>query len=340
MKMTRRAAWVGAAMLAAAIGTTAHAGTESTAPKLSFALVGDMPYAADQVPQFDALVDHVNADPTVRFMIHVGDVKGGGERCDDTLLQQRFAQIARVKVPVVYTPGDNEWTDCHRTAAGAFLPTERLAFLRKLAYPVPGQTLGQTPARVQTQAADPAFATYVENTMFVRSDVVFAAVHVVGSSNNLAPWSGIDPADTSTTPRPDRIAEYEGRRAAALAWIDRAFDEADRRAAVGVVLAWQANPGIDTLPGDPLRNGFEELLAEVKTRALAFGKPVLLVQGDNHELILDQPLARDAEPTPKVPKFQRLQGIGAPRIHWVKVQIDPRSPSVFAVQPQWVPGNP
>ena len=40
------------------------------------------------------------------------------------------AQIAgfpAVADPVVYTPGDNEWTDCHRASAGGYLPTERLA---------------------------------------------------------------------------------------------------------------------------------------------------------------------------------------------------------------------
>ena len=46
------------------------------------------------------------------------------------------------KDPLVYTPGDNEWTDCHRTNNGSYLPTERLAKLRELFYPAPGVTLG------------------------------------------------------------------------------------------------------------------------------------------------------------------------------------------------------
>ncbi|MEU6787396.1 hypothetical protein ABZ912_50105 [Nonomuraea angiospora] len=32
--------------------------------------------------------------------------------------------------PFVLTPGDNEWTDCHRTAAGGYAPTERLDAVR------------------------------------------------------------------------------------------------------------------------------------------------------------------------------------------------------------------
>ena len=43
---------------------------------------------------------------------------------------------------VVLTPGDNEWTDCHRVAAGEYQPLERLAKLREVFYPVPGMTIG------------------------------------------------------------------------------------------------------------------------------------------------------------------------------------------------------
>lgn len=336
--MQRWAGLLSLAATAACAQTPPNAGASEL--PLSIALVGDLPYNSTQLPQFDALVDHINADRSVRLVLHVGDVKGGSERCDDTLLQQRQAQIQRVQAAVVYTPGDNDWTDCHRTNNGSYLPTERLSFLRKLFFPQPGLSGGQKPIRVETQSKQSGYADFVEHQLFVRSNVVFAALHVVGSSNNLAPWTGYDASDSTTAPRADRIAEVEARRAATLAWIDRAFDEAASRQAAGVVLFWQANPGIDKLAGDPLRTGFEEVLAKVKERSLAFAKPVLLLHGDNHELIFDQPLARDAEPAPKVPKFQRVQGIGSPRLHWVKIEVNPRSPALFSVTPQWVPGNP
>jgi Calcineurin-like phosphoesterase len=326
---------------AAALTLAAAAGGAAASElPFSFALVGDMPYNTTQIPQFDTLIDHINADPRVRFVLHVGDAKGGSERCDDTLLQQRLAQLQRVQRALVFTPGDNDWTDCHRTNNGAYLPTERLDFLRRTFFPKPGLSLGQQPIRVESQSSQPAYASFVENTLFVRGNVVFAGLHVVGSANNLAPWTGFDPADSTAAPRPDRIAEVEARRAAVLAWADRSFDEATARGAAGVVLFWQANPGIEKPLGDPSRTGFEEILAKVKERSLAFGKPVLLLHGDFHELVFDQPLARDAEPAPKVPKFQRLQGIGSPRMHWVKIEVDPRSAGLFSVQPQWVPGNP
>ena len=36
---------------------------------------------------------------------------------------------------MIYVPGDNEWTDCHRANNGGYDPLERLAFLRAMFYP-------------------------------------------------------------------------------------------------------------------------------------------------------------------------------------------------------------
>ncbi len=305
----------------------------------SLALIGDMPYAAAQLAPFDGLIADINADESVRFVLHAGDIKGGSERCDDSLIRARHAQLGMLRAPLVYTPGDNEWTDCHRVNNGSYFPLERLAFLRQLFFPNPARSGGARPIRLSPQSSQPGYEAYVENALFVKRGVVFATLHVVGSSNNLAPWNGFDPADSAANPRADRLAEFAAREAAALAWIDQAFDTAQAEDAVGVLLLMQANPGIDRLPGDPLRVGFEAVLAKLKARALAFGKPVVLAHGDNHELIIDQPLYRDAEPVPKVPLLTRVQGIGSPRIHWVKVSVDPRSRGVFRFEPQLVKGN-
>ncbi|MGW0200635.1 hypothetical protein [Nonomuraea sp. NPDC003201] len=55
--------------------------------------------------------------------------------------------------PFVLTPGDNEWTDCHRTAAGGYVPTERLDAVRTFFYPKAGHTLGRNSTGVRTQPA-------------------------------------------------------------------------------------------------------------------------------------------------------------------------------------------
>lgn len=305
-------------------------------PPLSLAVVGDMPYSLAEERQFDVLIDAVNRDPQIGLVIHLGDIKAGGERCDDALLLARLQQIRRFLAPVVFTPGDNEWTDCHRESAGRYLPTERLAFLRRHFFPDPTRSLGDRPLALKPQSATTGFETFVENSLFVRDRVVFATVHVVGSHNGLAPWDGIDPQDSERVPRVDRLAEVRGREAAALAWIDRAFDEAARRDAAGVLLAWQANPEFERSPTHPSRAGFNAVLQRLAERTRAFGRPVLLVQGDHHELIVDRPWARSGPHGAPLPQFRRVQGYGSPQVHWVRIGIDPDAPGVFSVQPMRV----
>jgi hypothetical protein len=305
----------------------------------AFALIGDMPYGETQLRGVDAMLADINADRSVRFVMHAGDIKGGGERCDDALIEARFRQLQQLDRALIYTPGDNEWTDCHRANNGGYVPTERLAFVRRVFFAQPAQSGGRRAIAVSPQSAVPGFEPFVENVLFVHDKVVFATLHVVGGNNDLAPWSGIDIGDSAAAPRADRKAEFEARQAAALAWVDRAFDEAAARAAAGVFLLMQANPGIEQLPGHAQRTGFEPVLAKLKTRALAFGKPVVLAHGDFHEFLIDMPLYRDAEPAPKVPRFTRIQGFGSPRLHWVKVVVDPRSDAVFRFEPQLVPAN-
>ncbi|MGH8968790.1 MAG: metallophosphoesterase, partial [Actinomycetes bacterium] len=150
---------------------------------LTVAVMGDTPYGDAQRAAFPRLVSRINADPGVGLVLHAGDVKSGASTCSNA----RFADLAGLfgtfSDPFVLTPGDNEWTDCHKAAAGRYVPTERLEAVRRTFFPVPGRTLGVSAMSVLSQASDPGHASYVENVMFERSRVVFASVHVVGSKN-------------------------------------------------------------------------------------------------------------------------------------------------------------
>jgi len=312
----------------------------------AFAAIGDMPYAEGQVPVVDGLLADMDADPQVDFVIHVGDLKGGGERCDDALLESRHRQLQALRKPWLYTPGDNEWTDCHRAAGGRYLPTERLAFLRRLFFPQPGRSGGTPPLALDSQASMAGHEPYVENSMFVHRRVLVATLHVPGSRNGLEPWLGIDPADSDARPRPDRAAEVRAREAAALAWLDRAFRRARAADAIGVVLAFHANPGFERGAGSAPRTGFEPLLQRLRQHVQAFGRPVLVVHGDHHQLIVDRPWAGEAAGSggadgadaaaagSGLRRLQRVQVYGHPWLYWVKLRVDPASPDVFAVEPR------
>lgn len=306
----------------------------------SFALIGDVPYGAATEPQFDRVIDAINATPRVRFVLHTGDIKAGSERCDDALLQRRFDQYQRFAKPFVFTPGDNEWTDCHRTNNGNYLPTERLDKVRSLFFPQPGVTTGR-PARVATQASVPGFETFVENTMWAFGGTTMGTVHVVGSNNGYAPWSQIDPSDSYETPRADRVAEVEARIAAAVAWIDTIFDRATIDRSAGVLVAMQANPNFELPPADRERQGFNAVLERITARAIAFGKPVVIAHGDSHYYRVDKPLLA---PTPAnglqlLERVTRAENFGSQYVHWLEVAVDPRDPEVFRFRPHLIEAN-
>jgi hypothetical protein len=300
-----------------------------TAP-FALGFIGDMPYGAAQETRFTRVVDEINGDPDVDFVMHAGDIKAGSERCDETLIRRRFAMYETIRRPFIFTPGDNEWTDCHRVNNGSYYPLERLDFLRTLFYPTIGLTTGGQIRRVRSQAEGGAFPEFVENVLFVKNSVLFASVHVVGSNNNLDPWSGIDPADSFQTPRADRLAEFQRREQAALAWLDEIFG-AESAGTRGILIMIQANPNFQLPSTDQQRQGFNQFLTRLSQRAQQYGRPVLLAHGDNHVFFQDKPL-------PNL-RFSRMQTFGEQQVHWVKIHVDPRSSGVFAIEPKVVAQN-
>lgn len=307
----------------------------------SFALIGDTPYGAAREPMFDRVIQDINRNHQVRFVVHTGDIKAGSERCDDALFIHRFEQFETFDVPFILTPGDNEWTDCHRTSNGGYLPTERLARLREIFYPEAGVTTGGRKARVESQARMPGHEAYVENTLWQFAGTVMGTIHVVGSNNDLAPWNQIDPNDSYESPRADRIAEFEARQAAALAWINAIFDRATATGARGVLIAMQANPNFDLDATDRQREGFNAVLDLITTRAIAFAKPVVIAHGDSHYFRVDKPLAAATvnAGVQTIENVTRVENFGSQNVHWVEVSVDPRDENVFSFRQHIVEAN-
>ena len=294
----------------------------------AFGFIGDMPYGAVREAPFARLVAEINRDNDVDFVMHAGDIKAGSERCDDSLIQHRFDLYQTFQRASVFTPGDNEWTDCHRVNNGQYNPLERLAFVRSTFFPRAGQTTGGQIRPVRSQADGNAYPEFVENVMFAKHSVMFATVHVVGSNNNLEPWLGISPTDSCSSPRADRIAEFERRQDAALAWLDEVFAAAaDTK---GLFLMIQANPY--NQPSNPAcPGGFQEFLARLESRAQQYGRPVVLAHGDDHFFVLDHPMSNLL--------LSRLQTFGEGQVHWIKVRVDPRSSGVFSIEQRVVKSN-
>jgi hypothetical protein len=220
------------------LGAPAVAAASGGGTPFTFAVLGDTPYGAADVARFPGIVDQVNADPDVRLVAHLGDIKSGSTVCDDAYFAAVRAQFDRFEDPLVYTPGDNEWTDCHRPSNGAYDPLERLQALRAVFFDRPGHALGkQQGLTSQRRQGLP------ENVSFTRAGVAFAAVHVVGSNDGLAPWTG------RTEPTAAQVAEQRQRSAGAVQLVRRTFAQAKGKRAV--VLMMQA----DMFEGAPSEAG-------------------------------------------------------------------------------------
>jgi hypothetical protein len=249
----------------------------------TFAVIGDIPYGDAQIENFPNVIAQINADPAVQWVDHLGDIKSGSSVCSDdyfAMIKQRFDTFAD---PLVYTPGDNEWTDCHRPNNGPYNPLERLAAVRSVFFPNPGTTLGRHPGTVSSQAA----VGLPENVKWERAGVAFTAVNIPGSNNSLAPWTG------NTAPTPEQTAEVLARTAADIQLIHDTFATAKAHHDKAVTLLTQADMFDPTVTSPKFADyfGYQALIASIARESAAFRGSVYLFNGDSHVYNSDRPLA-------------------------------------------------
>ena len=292
--------------LALAAGLALGSGPAAAEP-VRFLAFGDMPYDwPKDLARFAGLIDAGNGlEPD--FMVHVGDIKGGGAPCTEEAYRTVLDLMQRSEPPLIYTPGDNEWTDCRRPSAGSYDPAERLSVLRGMFFP-PGRTLGR-----RSIAVDQQERPYVENRRWRMGATLFVTLHVVGSNNNY----GFDA---------ESDAEHKARMRAVFAWMDESFALAKQSGAEAVVLFFQADPLFE-IPF-PFRIGFNAFIAALEREARDFGKPVLIVHGDSHRLVVDRPVRTPANRI--VANLVRLIVPGAYSIEGVLVTVDPAAQPPFA----------
>ena len=307
----------------ALVGACLALSTGAAAAEFTFVALGDMPYGPREqaYPPFKALIEEINRRAPV-LTIHVGDIKSGWTPCSDQRLLEQRDFMNRFASALIYTPGDNEWTDCHRAQAGGFDPLDRLRFIRTHFFRTAG-SLGRQPIRLERQAdVMRGFEPFVENSRFRRGGVWFVTAHVVGSNNNLE-----DPPVED----PGAAPEFFARDRANRVWLADSFDKAAAATAKAVVVAIHADVFRDGF--DPEREtfapasgfkGFGELLI---MKAQSFRKPVLLLFGDSHEFQVFRPFARSAG------NLTAVQVYGADHMHAVEIRVDPDTASVFTVKP-------
>ena len=274
---------------------------------LTVAVYGDSPYGVSptdttQTDTTAAFIASINGDSKVDLVLHVGDIHSGKQYCTESYNRTIAGLWTAFRDPLVYTPGDNEWTDCHKSGEGGHVhvggdavdfadgdPLANLDLVRSIFFASPGYSLGDRRKQLLTQAqnfdpAHPADGNYVENVMWEQSKVLFVTVNIPGGSNNDADnWFG----EPRTQRQTDEIAQ---RTQADLDWLDAAFAKARQDGVEGVVIQSQADMwDLDSKPVSHLSN-YEPFVASMAAHALAFGKPVLLFNGDSHHYRTDNPL--------------------------------------------------
>ena len=213
-------------------------------------LWGDLPYSAEQAAVIPNLIADMNSQD-LAFTAHDGDLRqgSGSPNCaDGSIYTRALGYLASLSAPAIFTPGDNDWTDCDRKSLGANgrnslqeLDNER-AFFFSTPY-----TLGQTQFLQEVQATPlckgfdsangnfgpnsdvtlPQTATYknvpcVENRRWIVGRVTYATINIQGSCNNLC------------DDYPDPV-EYASRNAAGIQWMKDTFATAvaqDRKSVV------------------------------------------------------------------------------------------------------------
>ena len=287
---------------------------------LVLAVIGDLPYgtSATDTRQFDAapaFIQAINADARTALVLHVGDIHSGKQSCTQAYDQAILDQWKAFRPPMVYTPGDNEWADCHKikegggsynAATGAIEhaldsqgqpvdyaggdPLANLELVRSIFFPRPGQSLGRHPIAVHSQALDydrahPTDNRYAENVWFEQSQVLFLTLNMPGGSNN-----DTDPWYDAPRMSPVQAQEVADRTAANLRWLDTGFAQAQARGDAAVLIAMQADMwNLDDSAPDHIAR-YQPFIDRIASLTARYGKPVLLINGDSHIYRSDNPL--------------------------------------------------
>lgn len=250
-----------------------------------FVVIGDMPYTDTEY----ALLEHPDGaiakalkalNPPV--LIHLGDFKKGRLSCSDELYKDSYRQIAHLNPhKTVYTPGDNDWTDCDRfNMSIRYDELERLDYLRQLFFHQDAYQLTKDiPGLIRQES-------FIENALWKTGSVVFATLHIPGTNNGR---KEILRSDIQTALD---AADYRDQSNAK--WLQQLFATAESAQAVVIVFHADLFDFDHDKPACSAENptecdGYRMLRDLIKSTATQFKKPVLVIHGDTLAYCLNQP---------------------------------------------------
>jgi len=295
------------------------------AEEIKFIALGDMPYSIPKdITRFERLIKAINTeDPN--FSVFVGDTKSGSTPCTTEYALKIKDYFNTFEKPLIYSIGDNEWTDCHRQKAGSFDPLERLSKVRDI-YFQNNLSLGKSKIQLTRQSdTSNGYEKFVENSYWVMNNYLFVSLHIPGSNNNF---------ERSL----QAVSEYFERNRANITWIENVFSLATKNHYSGIVFFYQADMFYEPRLSFDLSSGYKDTIESFSKNSQAFKKPVLLVHGDSHRLIIDQPL-KTVDKQHVLENVYRLQVMGDDQVQAVEVEINTNKNSPFSFRPMFVPEN-
>lgn len=247
------------------------------ADRVQFLVFGDMPYSQAEQSMLTgpdgSLFQAVHKEPH-DFLVHVGDLKAGAWACRDSLLQGNYKLLDELSpVPLVYTPGDNDWTDCDRPFLfPSFDELERLDYVR--------QHFASHNIELAGYKRQPDFP---ENQSWQQDGVGFVTLHVTGTNNGRRQILQSD--------KPQALALVEQRDKANVQWLKAALTP-DLKAAVVFMQAdlYQSQSAYAACNSQNQQecDGFKLYRETLSQLAEQLPYPLMLVHGDTGEYCFSQ----------------------------------------------------
>jgi hypothetical protein len=140
----------------------------SCAPNdMVFSVMGDVPRSEqDDALLQKQIIAHNKYSPS-EFMFHVGDIKTGGQPCDEAVYAKVSGFLQKLSIPTIMLPGDNEWNDCDNSAqAWNYWQQYFMRFDQNWSHKF----------KIQQQETRP------ENVSFIHNKVLFIGINLVGGT--------------------------------------------------------------------------------------------------------------------------------------------------------------
>jgi hypothetical protein len=276
---------------------------KSSDEQMDVAILGDMPYVTKPEEfqsvntEYQRVLSQINSYPA-EFIVHVGDITAQGF-CHDSVYIRRYNEFTSLNKPIVYLPGDNDWTDCPN-------PKDRLEKLRSTFMK----------EELTKQLSITRQEGYPENVYWEMNSIAFIGLHIVGSNNNFA---------DST--------EFASRNKANTDWLDAGFKKARDGEKKGVAIFLQANPN----PGgarafdEKVPEGFKPFVMQLTALVASYPGQVAMIHGDTHHFRIDMPL--NGTNGKVMTNFIRAETFGSPHLHWMIMHIRPNAKKIFSFEP-------